>query len=114
MPRRTSFDASAPPDEDHPLGHGRERFLWAFLAALASFLIGGCFSVAIAVRQLIHGEEMGSPIAAWIVLGGAFVGDGISLIQSLRQARNDARERGFDVWAHLLRSSDPTVRAVVV
>src|ERR1043166_6035999 len=56
--------ASAPPDEDHPLGHGRERFLWAFLAALASFLIGGCFSVAIAVRQLIHGEEMGSPIAA--------------------------------------------------
>jgi cation diffusion facilitator family transporter len=106
--------ASAPPDEDHPLGHGRERFLWAFLAAIASFLIGGCFSVAIAVRQLMHGEAMGKAIAAWIVLGVAFVGDGISLIQSLHQARNDARERGFDVWTHLFRSSDPTVRAVVV
>jgi len=38
--------ATAPADELHPLGHGRERFLWAFLAAIASFLIGGCFSGA--------------------------------------------------------------------
>ena len=106
--------ASAPPDDDHPLGHGRERFLWAFLAAIASFLVGGCFSVAIAVRQLVHGEALGSAVAAWIVLAVAFVGDGISLIQSLRQARSDAREHRRDVWVHLLRSSDPTVRAVVV
>src|SRR5439155_24003101 len=44
----------------------------------------------------------------------AFIGDGVSLMQSMRQARNDAVERGRDVWFHLLRSSDPTVRAVVV
>src|SRR5438552_17597450 len=42
--------AAAPADDRHPLGHGRERFLWAFLAAMASFLVGGCFSVAIATR----------------------------------------------------------------
>ena len=29
-----------PADLAHPLGHGRERFLWALLAAIASFLIG--------------------------------------------------------------------------
>src|SRR5205823_11637375 len=107
--------AARPPDDLHPLGHGRERFLWAFLAAMASFLIGGCFSVAIAVRQFVRGEMMtGSTTAAWIVLGVAFVGDGVSLVQSLRQARNDAKERGRDVWFHLRRSSDPTVRAVVM
>ena len=33
--------AAVPADDRHPLGHGRERFLWAFLAAMASFLIGG-------------------------------------------------------------------------
>jgi hypothetical protein len=33
-----------PPDAAHPDGHGRERFLWAFMAAIASFLIGGCLS----------------------------------------------------------------------
>jgi cation diffusion facilitator family transporter len=107
--------AAVPADDRHPLGHGRERFLWAFLAAMASFLIGGCFSVAIAIRQLAHGQRMtGSTTAGWIVLGVAFVGDGASLVQSLRQARNDARERGWDVWFHLRRSSDPTVRAVVM
>lgn len=106
--------AAAPPDDLHPLGHGRERFLWAFLAAIASFLVGGCFSVAIAIRQLLHGEPLGNPTAAWIVLGVAFVGDGISWIQGVRQARNDAKERGRDIWFYLWNSSDPTVRAVVV
>lgn len=106
--------ASAPPDELHPLGHGRERFLWAFLAAIASFLIGGCFSVGIAIRQLALGETTKNVDAAWVVLAIAFVADGISLGQSLRQARRDAQKRGWNVWFHLLRTSDPTVRAVVV
>src|SRR5437868_11765995 len=73
--------AAAPADDRHPLGHGRERFLWAFMAAIASFLIGGCFSIAIAIRQLAHGETMGNATAAWIVLGVAFAGDGVSLVQ---------------------------------
>jgi cation diffusion facilitator family transporter len=106
--------ATAPADDLHPLGHGRERFLWAFLAAIASFLIGGCFSVGMAIRQLLHSEPLGNPTAAWIVLGVAFIGDGISLVQSLRQARSEAKERGWNVWFHLFRSSDPTVRAIVV
>ena len=104
-----------PADATHPFGHGRERFLWAFLAAVASFLIGGCFSVAIAVRQLaLGGMVTEHATAAWVVLGVAFVGDGVSLVQSLRQARNDAKERGWSVRLHLQRSSDPTVRAVVI
>jgi cation diffusion facilitator family transporter len=106
--------AAVPADDRHPLGHGRERFLWAFMAAVASFLIGGCFSVAIAIRQLSHNETMRNATAAWIVLAIAFLADGASWVQSVRQARNEAKERGRDVWFHLLRSSDPTVRAVVV
>src|SRR5216110_217260 len=35
----------------HPFGHGRERFLWAFLAAISSFVVGGCVSVGLAIRQ---------------------------------------------------------------
>lgn len=106
--------ASVPADDLHPLGHGRERFLWAFLAAIASFLIGGCFSVAIAIRQLTRSELSGNMTVAWIVLAVSFAGDGLSLLQSLRQARNDARERRRSLWYHVFRSSDPTIRAVVV
>src|SRR5437588_2012330 len=106
--------AAKPADDLHPLGHGRERFLWAFLAAIASFLIGGCFSIGIAIRQLALGTVTEKQTTAWIVLAVAFLADGVSWMQSMRQARSEARERGRDVWFHLLRSSDPTVRAVVV
>ena len=106
--------AKQPPDAMHPLGHGREQFLWALMAAIASFLVGGCFSVAMAIYRLMTGGESGNRLAAWIVLGVSFVADGISWLQGARQARHEAAERGHGFWAHLLHSSDPTVRAIVV
>jgi cation diffusion facilitator family transporter len=106
--------AAVPPDDLHPLGHGRERFLWAFMAAIASFLIGGCFSVALALRQLTHPESIANTTTAWIVLGIAFIADGTSWLQSVAQARRNAMERRRSVWLHLLRSSDPIDRAIVV
>jgi len=106
--------ARRPPDATHPLGHGRERFLWALLAAIASFLIGGCLSVVLAVRQFGVRESPGSAVAAWIVLAVSFAADGASWLQSVGQARREAREHGRSVWRHLLRSSEPLVRAIVV
>jgi cation diffusion facilitator family transporter len=103
-----------PADASHPFGHGRERFLWAFMAAIASFLIGGCLSIGLAIRQLETGAELHADIYAWVVLLISFLADGASWVQSVRQARREAKERGRSVWKHLLRSSDPLVRAVVV
>src|ERR1051326_794230 len=120
--------AKKPPDEVHPLGHGREQFLWALMAAIASFIIGGCFSVAMAIQRLMRGGEAGPSLPAWIVLAISFIADGASWLQSVRQARRDAggaghdfwphlrhsREAGHDFWPHLRHSSDPVVRAVVL
>ena len=106
--------APRPPDPTHPLGHGRETFLWALMAAIASFLIGGCLSVFMAIRQFGSEEKMGSPLASWIVLAIAFAADGFSWLQSLNQARREARERKRSVTTHLIRTSDPLVRAIVV
>lgn len=106
--------ARQPPDATHPLGHGREQFLWALMAAIASFLIGGCFSVAMAVYRLRTGGELGHPAAAWIVLAISLLADGASWLQSMRQARNDAAAAGRPLWEQLFRSSDPVVRAIVV
>src|SRR5205085_3665023 len=96
------------------LGHGRERFLWAFMAAIASFLIGGCFSIGIAIHEMTHDRGTKHTLAAWIVLGVAFIADGISWVQGVRQAIDEARERKRSVSDHLLKSSDPIVRAIVV
>jgi len=32
--------ASRPPDERHPLGHGRELYFWSFIVALIMFTLG--------------------------------------------------------------------------
>ena len=102
-----------PPDEDHPFGHGRERFLWAFMAAFASFLIGGCLSIAIAIARLRSGHP---PVqragVAWIVLAVSFVADGSSWLQAVRQARRQAKDYGLTVPRYIVRASDPVVRAV--
>jgi cation diffusion facilitator family transporter len=103
-----------PADPAHPLGHGREGFLWAFMAAIASFLIGGCLSVGLAIRELIEGGSTGSLLVAWVVLAVAFAADGISLLQSLRQASREARQQGASLRRYLLHVSDPALRAVLV
>lgn len=101
-----------PADIAHPLGHGRERFLWSFMAAIASFLIGGCLSIAMAVAQLKgHHPVPGGPLA-WIVLAISFLADGTSWLQSMRQARRQAKDYNLTIWRYILRSSDPVVRAV--
>jgi cation diffusion facilitator family transporter len=106
--------ARRPADDTHPFGHGRERFLWAFMAAIASFLIGGCLSIGLAIRELRGSEPTKHALVAWIVLGVSFAADGISWLQSMRQARREARERATSVWRHLRYSSEPLLRAVVV
>ena len=102
-----------PPDAEHPEGHGRERFLWAFMAAIASFLIGGCLSIAMAVAGLKTHHPVPSGVTPSVILAVSFVADGASWLQSMGQARSQAREYQLNVWRNILHASDPVVRAVV-
>lgn len=103
-----------PPDALHPLGHGGARFLWAFVAAISSFLIGGCLSIALAVRELLAGAAVERYLVGWVVLAVAFAADGISLLQSLAQTRREAALWGESTTSFLRHTSEPTLRAIVV
>lgn len=103
-----------PADARHPLGYGRERFLWAFLAAIASFLIGGCLSVGLAIREFVSGGTTGNYRLAWIVIAISFVADGASWLQGMRHARREAKRQDTSIRRFLLSTSDPSLRAVVV
>jgi cation diffusion facilitator family transporter len=103
-----------PADALHPLGHGGARFLWAFVAAISSFLIGGCVSIALAVRELLAGVAVERYLVGWVVLAVAFAADGISLLQSLAQTRREAAQWGQSTSSFLRQTSDPTLRAIVV
>src|SRR5450432_4282616 len=109
------YRARQPPDEAHPFGHARERFLWAFMAAIASFLLGGCLSVGIAIRELeAHSHPLVAGIAPWVVLAVAFAADGTSWLQAMKQARRQAKDYDLTIGRYLARASDPVVRAVLV
>jgi cation diffusion facilitator family transporter len=103
-----------PADAAHPLGHGRERFLWAFMASISSFLIGGCISIAMAIANLKSDARVPEGRTAWVVLVIAFCADGFSWLQSMRQTRSQAKEYGIGTWNYISRASDPVVRAVLV
>jgi cation diffusion facilitator family transporter len=106
--------ARRPADDLHPLGHGGSRFLWAFMAAIASFLIGGCLSIALAVHELLAGSDVERFAVGWVVLAVAFVADGFSLLQGLAQTRREAVLWGESPMSFLRHTSDPTLRAIVV
>ena len=41
------------PDEDHPVGYGRETYFWALLACLATFTLGAGFSFYQGVQTIL-------------------------------------------------------------
>jgi cation diffusion facilitator family transporter len=100
------------PDARHPLGHGRETYLWALLASLATFVAGAVFSVLEGVDKIVHGEEVGSPTISYLVLAVAFVVEGISLTRALQQLRENARRFRVRPRAVLQNTTDTALKAV--
>ncbi|MGW0120257.1 cation diffusion facilitator family transporter [Streptomyces sp. NPDC003327] len=103
-----------PADEDHPVGYAGERYVWAMLAAVATFVGGAVFSVYDGVHTLTHGEELGDPLLSYVVLGVAFVLEGFSLRTGVRQVRAEAERRRASFAAYLRLTPDTTVKAVVL
>ena len=104
--------ARRPPDRAHPFGHGREAYVWSLFAALGVFVAGGAVSVTRGVQELIHPEPAEHFLAGYVVLAVSFVLEGISFLQSVRQARSEAEPLERDVIEHVMVTSDPTLRAV--
>ncbi|MFD7923133.1 cation diffusion facilitator family transporter [Streptomyces sp. NPDC059740] len=103
-----------PADEEHPLGYGPERYVWALLASVATFVGGAVFSVYDGVHTLTHGEEIGSPTASYCVLALAFLLEGFSLRTGVRQSRREAASRDRPFLHYLRHTSDTAVKAVVL
>jgi cation diffusion facilitator family transporter len=104
--------ARRPPDRAHPFGHGREAYVWSLFAALGVFVAGGAVSVTRGVQELIHPEPAERFLIGYGVLAVSFVLEGISFLQSVRQARSEAEPLQRDLIEHVMVTSDPTLRAV--
>src|SRR6476659_10850012 len=101
-----------PPDRAHPLGRGREAYVWSLLAALGLFVAGAAVSVTHGIQELVTPEPATDFIVGYVVLALSFVLEGISFLRSVGQARPTAELFGRDVLEEVMATSDPTLRAV--
>lgn len=103
---------SRPRDRAHPFGFGRDAWIWSMFAAIGVFAVGATVSVFHGIQELLDPEPSGPPLINYIVLAVAFVLEGISFLQSLRQARKRADSYDRDVLDYVAGSSESTLRAV--
>src|SRR6266480_998581 len=101
-----------PADAAHPLGHGREAYVWSLFAALGLFVAGAAVSVTHGIQELINPEPASNFLVGYVVLAVSFVLEGTSFLRSVRQARPEAESFQRDLIEHVLATSDPTLRAV--
>ncbi|NYE37629.1 cation diffusion facilitator family transporter [Nocardioides cavernae] len=101
-----------PADASHPLGHGREAYVWSMIAAFGLFAVGAAVSVIHGIQSLGAEEEPVEYLWAYLVLGAAFLLEGTSFLQARREVRKGAREAEVSRAAFLDATSDPTLRAV--
>jgi cation diffusion facilitator family transporter len=99
-------------DSGHPMGFGREAYVWSMFAAFGLFTAGAVVSIWHGIQQLIEPEEASNFLVAYVVLAIAFVLEGVSFTQAMMQARRLAAVRDSSVTELVLNTSNPTLRAV--
>jgi cation diffusion facilitator family transporter len=103
-----------PADEEHPFGHGKDRFFWAFLTAVFIFVAGAVFSVYEGTRQLTEGgAHEGNPWPGYLVLGLGFLFDGSVFVVSIREMAHRLRTEGIGLLQFLRESPDVTLKTAL-
>jgi cation diffusion facilitator family transporter len=102
------------PDDQHPLGYGREAYFWALIAALGVFVAGAAFSLREGIEELIHPSATSSFAVAYVVLAISTVLDLMSIRQSAGQMIHRARRYHREFLEESRVTSDPSLRAVFV
>ena len=101
------------PDELHPFGYGRSRYIAAFIVSIVLFSMGGLFALYEAFHKFRHPE----PITAWqwvpvAVLLVSIVLEGRSLWVGLHEA--GGARGGMSLAAYVRQSRAPEIPVIVM
>ncbi len=99
-------------DASHPLGYGRDSYVWSMFAAFGLFTAGAVVSITHGIQELTAEDKGGDFLINYIVLGIAFILEGSSFIQAYRQATRSAEHYGSETLDYVLDTSNATLRAV--
>ena len=101
-----------PADESHPLGYGRAAYVWSMIAAFGLFTAGSILSITHGISELGGEGPGGDYLLSYVVLAIAFVLEGISFAQAVRQTRREAATLQLRPLRFILDTSQTTLRAV--
>ncbi|MGO9898832.1 MAG: cation diffusion facilitator family transporter [Solirubrobacteraceae bacterium] len=101
-----------PPDDQRPLGYGREAYFWALIAGLGVLVAGAAFSLRDGIDELIHPSATSSYAVAYVVLAISTVFDLVSFRQSAGQMARQARRHQRELPHESRVTSEPSLRAV--
>jgi len=97
--------ATARPDRDHPLGHGREIYFWSFVVALLVFALGAGAAFLEGISHILHPHPIENPMVNYVVLGISAVFDGTTWWIALRNFKG--RKPYSDLFGAIRESKDP-------
>jgi len=105
--------ARRPADAAHPLGYGRESFVWSLFASIGMFVVGAQVAVWRGLAELDSNDLPAHYGVGYAVLGISLASQATSFVRALRFVRARAVRRESSVLAHVLDTSDAQLRAVV-
>ena len=100
-------------DEEHPFGHERERFFWAFVVALVLFSMGGLFAIYEGISKLRHPHETSSLGIAIGILIVAIVLETFSLRTAMREVAH-VKPAGQSYWQFIKSAKSPELPTVLL
>ena len=98
-------------DAEHPFGHGRERYVYAFVVAIILFSIGGVFSLYEGVSKLQDPHPLENAWLPIVVLLIAIVLESFSLRTAIRESNH---VRGTQGWIKFVRRAKAPELPVVL
>ena len=104
--------AGRAPDEQHPLGYGREIYFWSFVVALLLFALGAGVSLYEGIVHIREPHPITNPAISYVVLGLASVFEGASWYVALREFRKT--KGSLDYVEALQRSKNPPIFVVLL
>lgn len=105
--------ASRERDKDHPFGHERERFFWAFIVALVLFSMGGLFAIYEGISKIRDPHETESMGIAIGILVFAIVLEGFSLRTAVKETSH-VKPAEMSYWQFIRTSKQPELPTVLL
>jgi cation diffusion facilitator family transporter len=105
-------ESKKPPNDIHPFGRGKELYFWSLIVALILFGVGGGMSIYEGITHIQHPVELTAPLWNYVVLGIAFVFEGISQIIAYREFLHQ-KQPDESTWHSILTCKDPTIFVVL-